>query len=73
MSATKHLPSVVPAGPSWWFEDALTGERGQPAPVPLVGEIRVDVAIVGGGFTGLWTALALRPEKAQPDPDDRSD
>lgn len=60
MSATKHLPSVVPAGPSWWFEDALTGERGQPAPVPLVGEIRVDVAIVGGGFTGLWTALALR-------------
>jgi glycine/D-amino acid oxidase-like deaminating enzyme len=26
---------------------------------PLEGEARADVAIVGGGFTGLWTALAL--------------
>lgn len=26
---------------------------------PLGGDIAVDVAIVGGGFTGLWTALAL--------------
>ncbi len=27
---------------------------------PLSGPARADVAIVGGGFTGLWTALALR-------------
>ena len=27
---------------------------------PLAGELDVDVAIVGGGYTGLWTALALR-------------
>jgi glycine/D-amino acid oxidase-like deaminating enzyme len=26
---------------------------------PLPGELAVDVAIVGAGFTGLWTALAL--------------
>lgn len=26
---------------------------------PLIGHARADVAIVGGGFTGLWTALAL--------------
>ena len=60
MNTPKHLPSVVPADPSWWFEDALKGDVGQPALVPLAGEVRVDIAIVGGGFTGLWTALALR-------------
>jgi glycine/D-amino acid oxidase-like deaminating enzyme len=27
--------------------------------VPLAGDADVDIAIVGGGFTGLWTALAL--------------
>ena len=26
----------------------------------LKGEISADVAIVGGGYTGLWTALALK-------------
>jgi glycine/D-amino acid oxidase-like deaminating enzyme len=26
---------------------------------PLAGELRADVVIIGGGFTGLWTALAL--------------
>src|SRR5215210_3567163 len=30
-----------------------------PTPEPLIADGRVDVAIVGGGFTGLWTALAL--------------
>lgn len=27
---------------------------------PLAGDARADVVVVGGGFTGLWTALALR-------------
>lgn len=27
---------------------------------PLAGEARADVAIIGGGFVGLWTALAIR-------------
>ena len=27
---------------------------------PLEGELEADVAIVGGGYTGLWTALALK-------------
>src|SRR5207237_10847550 len=37
------------------------GEAGEveEAP-PLEGELDADVAVVGGGFTGLWTALALR-------------
>jgi glycine/D-amino acid oxidase-like deaminating enzyme len=54
------LPSVEPRLPSWWLEDALARE-GEPAPAPsLAGETTADVAIVGGGYTGLWTALALR-------------
>ncbi|HZT83932.1 MAG TPA: FAD-dependent oxidoreductase [Gaiellaceae bacterium] len=54
------LPSVEPRLPSWWLEDALARE-GDPAPAPpLEGDATADVAIVGGGYTGLWTALALR-------------
>jgi glycine/D-amino acid oxidase-like deaminating enzyme len=52
--------SVEPRLPSWWLEDALARE-GDPEPAaPLSGEATADVAIVGGGYTGLWTALALR-------------
>lgn len=44
----------------WWVEEALaSGVLPAPEP-PLVGRRNVDVAIVGGGYTGLWTALALR-------------
>jgi glycine/D-amino acid oxidase-like deaminating enzyme len=39
---------------SYW----LAGETPEPSP-PLHGAIRVDVAIVGAGFTGLWTAIRL--------------
>lgn len=55
-------PSVAPHDPSWWFADALKSEAGAPAP-SLRGDISVDVAIVGGGYTGLWTALALKARK----------
>jgi glycine/D-amino acid oxidase-like deaminating enzyme len=55
-------PSVAPRDPSFWFADALRRERLEPAP-SLKGEISVDVAIVGGGYTGLWTALALKERK----------
>ncbi len=44
----------------WWVEEALAaGLGGEPAP-PLAGDTDADVAIVGGGYTGLWTALALK-------------
>jgi glycine/D-amino acid oxidase-like deaminating enzyme len=56
------IPSVEPRLPSWWLEDALARE-GEPAPAPaLDGDATADVAIVGGGYTGLWTALALREQ-----------
>jgi glycine/D-amino acid oxidase-like deaminating enzyme len=44
----------------WWVLEAPLDD---PAP-PLEGEIEADVAIVGGGFTGLWTARALRERGA---------
>jgi putative aminophosphonate oxidoreductase len=42
---------------SLWLEEALEGAQDQP---PLRGDTRADVCIVGGGFTGLWAALALK-------------
>jgi glycine/D-amino acid oxidase-like deaminating enzyme len=44
---------------SLWVEQALARE-GELRPRVLNGPARADVAIVGGGFTGLWTALRLR-------------
>ena len=42
---------------SLWLEEALAVD-GEVAP-QLTGAQRADVAIVGGGFVGLWTALAI--------------
>ena len=43
-----------------WLREALAAE-GDPSPLPgLVGDRSCDVAIVGGGYTGLWTALQLK-------------
>jgi glycine/D-amino acid oxidase-like deaminating enzyme len=53
--------SLRPAGDvrSPWLREALAAE-GDPQPArPLAGEAVADVAIVGGGYTGLWTALGL--------------
>jgi glycine/D-amino acid oxidase-like deaminating enzyme len=41
---------------SFWLEDA--GDDPSPRP-PLDGDVEVDVAIAGAGFTGLWTAREL--------------
>lgn len=52
--------AVTPGDPSWWLSEALQAE-GNPLPATaLSGSVTTDVAIVGGGFTGLWTALAIK-------------
>jgi glycine/D-amino acid oxidase-like deaminating enzyme len=53
---------VVNGGVSLWWQ-----QLGSPGPVrpPLPGSTDADVCIVGGGFTGLWTAYYLK--RAQPD------
>ena len=48
---------------SWWLREALAAEKDAKACPPLAGEIKADVVIVGGGFTGLWTAYHLSGSK----------
>ena len=43
---------------SLWLQEALAAENGGEAPA-LLEPVRADVCIVGGGYTGLWTALRL--------------
>ncbi len=58
-----HVPElgVLNGGVSHWIRQV--GVPVERAPLP--GDISVDVAIVGGGMTGLWTSYYLK--KAQPD------
>ncbi len=56
-------PTAKPSRPSWWLAEALAAEGGVPECPTLEGEAEADVAIVGGGYTGLWTALALKERR----------
>ena len=49
---------TVPPGHAdpWWLQDAPPGS----VEAALDGDTTADVAIVGGGFTGLWTAIELK-------------
>ena len=50
---------------SQWLDQApLTSEDEAPR---LKGDIRADVCIVGGGYLGLWTALALKAREPSRD------
>jgi putative aminophosphonate oxidoreductase len=53
------------AARSLWLQEALRDEPGEGESPELVEDVEADVCIVGGGYTGLWTALRindLRPE-----------
>lgn len=52
-----RLASSRPLTRSYWLQSL--DENLLPTP-PLEGEYNADVAIVGGGFVGLWTALTLK-------------
>src|SRR4029450_2715400 len=55
----RTLRPPLPSRPSWWLEEARVHGGAHVSP-PLDGPTDIDVAVVGGGFTGLWTALVLR-------------
>ena len=45
---------------SFWVDQALSEEPGAESEAEVLkGDLEVDVCIVGGGFTGLWTAIRL--------------
>jgi glycine/D-amino acid oxidase-like deaminating enzyme len=52
--ARAELLTVAPGTP-WWLLEAPPDEELP----PLAGDAECDVAIAGGGYTGLWTAIAL--------------
>jgi glycine/D-amino acid oxidase-like deaminating enzyme len=62
----EHAPP--PAERSWWLEEALARpEFAGPQAPSLRGDVMADVVILGGGYTGLWTAWFLK--ERQPDLD----
>jgi glycine/D-amino acid oxidase-like deaminating enzyme len=48
-------------GRSWWLREALALPEfaGDPCP-PLTSDTTADVVILGGGYTGMWTAWFLK-------------
>ncbi len=53
ISAVTHVPPRL--APGFWVSDSPPGGPR----TPLQGSRRADVVVVGGGFTGLWTAYHL--------------
>ncbi|MEI5101289.1 FAD-dependent oxidoreductase [Streptomyces sp. PmtG] len=58
---TASLAEAKPV--AYWLDDP-----GRPAPEPaLVGDERCDLLVVGGGYSGLWTALIAKERDPQRD------
>ena len=62
-AATPHPDARQAASPSLWW-DGLERDAAEP---PLETDTTADIAIVGGGYAGLWTAYFLK--QIQPDLD----
>lgn len=56
----KLLDPPNAASRSYWVQDAITDEPAYVEGEPLTSAVRADVCIVGGGLTGLWTAIELK-------------
>ena len=57
---TRFQPVHRPRRPALWIEQARAIEPDAAPIEPLAGAHRADVCIVGGGYTGLWTALRIK-------------
>lgn len=56
-----HDLNIADAGVrSFCMADALVDEKARINAEPLNSKVRADVCVVGGGFTGLWTAIELK-------------
>lgn len=51
----------------WWLENSTQHGANQTTTLPLVGRRDCDVLVIGAGYTGLWTALALKQKDPQLD------
>jgi putative aminophosphonate oxidoreductase len=45
---------------SLWLQEALALEPDAEQALPLSGSHKTDICIIGGGYTGLWTALRIK-------------
>jgi glycine/D-amino acid oxidase-like deaminating enzyme len=52
-----NVPSAV-----YWLEEALALDQGAACP-PLAGHVSADLCVVGGGYTGLWTAIHVKQQR----------
>jgi hypothetical protein len=56
----RSLKPPLPSRPSWWLEERARSGRGRD---PALEDRSSRRAVVGGGYTGLWTGLALRERR----------
>lgn len=54
----------MPPHYSYWFQDALKQE-GDVTVRQLNQDIQTDIAIVGGGYTGLWSAILIKQQQPE--------
>ncbi|MEP6807145.1 MAG: FAD-binding oxidoreductase [Chloroflexota bacterium] len=60
MTAQAPHPLPIPGlSRAWWLREALAVEQPRLLAPSLFGETAADVAIIGGGYTGMWTAYFL--------------
>lgn len=54
-----HLLPTPGLRRAWWLRGALAAEQPTLLAPSLFGDASADVAIIGGGYTGMWTAYFL--------------